>query len=85
MTRVVVYKSARIAEMYLYVAEGEGLERVPATLLARLGKPLEALRLDLTPERRLARCEAPAVLDAIATRGFFLQLPPVIETGNTHG
>ena len=48
------------------------------------GKPIEALRLDLTPERRLARCEAPAVLDAIATQGFYLQLPPVIETGNAH-
>lgn len=86
MTRVVIYKSARIAEMYLYVAENavdaEGLARVPPTLLVRFGKPLEAMRLELTPERRLARCEARAVLDAIATQGFYLQLPPVIETGH---
>ncbi len=81
MTRVVVYKSARIADMYLYVAEADDLERVPATLLARFGKPHEALRLDLTPERRLSRSQAPAVLAAIATQGFYLQLPPVIETG----
>jgi uncharacterized protein YcgL (UPF0745 family) len=71
--------------MYLYVAENavdaEGLARVPPTLLVRFGKPLEAMRLELTPERRLARCEARTVLDGIATRGFYLQLPPVIETG----
>ena len=79
MTQVVVYKSVRIADMYLFVAEGDGLGRVPATLLARFGKPVEALRLDLTPQRRLSRSEAPAVLAAIAGHGFYLQLPPVIE------
>lgn len=87
MTRVVVYKSPRVAEMYLYVAENggdaAGLARIPPPLLVRFGKPLEAMRLDLTPERRLARCEARAVLDAIATQGFYLQLPPVIESGKS--
>ena len=79
MRRVVVYKSVRVADMYLFVDAIEGLERVPATLLARFGRPVEALRLELTPERRLSRSEAPVVLDAIAKRGFYLQMPPTID------
>ncbi len=84
MRHVIVYKSVKVADMYLFVDQQEGLERVPPTLLARFGKPVEAMRLELTPERRLARSEARAVLDAIAIRGFYLQLPPVIEAGH-HG
>ncbi len=80
MTQVIVYKSVRVADMYLFVDQHEGLDRVPAALLARFGKPEEALRLKLTPERRLARSDAPAVLAAIATHGFYLQLPPRIES-----
>jgi uncharacterized protein len=79
MKQVIVYKSVRIAEMYLFVDQEEGLDRVPPELLKRFGKPLEALRLELTPQRRLSRSEAPAVLDAIAKQGFYLQLPPAID------
>jgi len=77
--QVIVYKSIRIAEMYLFVDQQEGLDRVPPVLLSRFGKPVEAMRLDLTPERRLSRSEAPAVLDAITRQGFYLQLPPAID------
>ncbi len=79
MRRVIVYKSVKVADMYLFVDQHEGLERVPQSLLTRFGKPIEAMRLELTPERRLSRSEAPAVLDAIASRGFYLQMPPAIE------
>jgi len=76
---VIVYKSVKVADMYLFVDQREDLERVPPSLLARFGRPVEAMRLELTPELRLARSEAPTVLEAISTRGFYLQMPPVIE------
>ena len=79
MTRVVVYKSVRVADMYLFVDAIDGLERVPAALLARFGKPIEALRFELTPERKLSRSDAPVVLDALAKQGFYLQMPPTID------
>jgi uncharacterized protein YcgL (UPF0745 family) len=79
MRRVIVYKSMRIADMYLFVDAVEGLERVPAALLTRFGAPVEALRIELTPERRLSRSEASVVLDALAKQGFYLQMPPTIE------
>ena len=80
MRNVIVYKSVRISDVYLFVDQHEGLDRVPSALLTRFGEPVEAMRLELTPQRRLSRSEAPAVLDAIATQGFYLQLPPAIDT-----
>jgi len=79
MRHVIVYKSVRVADMYLFVDQREGLERVPAALLQRFGAPVEALRFELTAERRLSRSEAPVVLDALAKQGFYLQMPPTIE------
>ena len=79
MRRVIVYKSVKVADMYLFVDQDEDLKRVPQTLLTRFGKPVEALRLELTAQRRLSRSEAPAVLEAIASRGFYLQMPPAID------
>lgn len=79
MRQVIVYKSVRIAEMYLFVDQVEGLDRVPPALLQRFGKPVEAMRLELTPKRRLSRSEAPAVLDAIESQGFYLQMPPAVD------
>ena len=76
---VVVYRSPRIENMYLFVDGDEGTERVPEELLGRFGEPQEALRLVLTPERRLARAEAAVVLEAIEAQGFYLQLPPAPE------
>jgi hypothetical protein len=70
--------------MYLFVDDQEDLNRVPAALLTRFGKPVEAMRLELTRERRLARGDAPAVLAAIASHGFYLQLPPAIDAA-TYG
>jgi uncharacterized protein len=86
MRQVVVYRSSKVADMYLFVDREDGLARVPAALLARFGKPIEAMQLELTAERKLSRSEAPAVLDAIAARGFYLQLPPAVgDFGGRNG
>lgn len=77
---VIVYRSPKVAEMYLYVNLAEQLERVPEVLLARFGEPVEVMRLALAPERALARVETAAVLEALAGQGFYLQLPPPVES-----
>ena len=71
-----VYRSARKAEMYLYVDAGVDLGRVPDALLERFGRPVEALSLMLSPDRPLARADAGRVLEQIETEGFYLQMPP---------
>ena len=42
-----VYRSSRKQDMYLYVDARQHLEAVPEELLARFGKPVEALSLTL--------------------------------------
>ena len=67
-----VYKSGKEAELYLFVARDDGLERVPESLLSRFGQPQKVTSFLLTPERRLARANAERVLDAICEQGFYL-------------
>jgi uncharacterized protein YcgL (UPF0745 family) len=71
-----VYKSLREDEMYLFVDREDDLSRVPELLLEKFGTPQRVTQLVLTPERKLARAEAPKVLEAIDSQGFYLQMPP---------
>lgn len=79
MRAVVVFRSSRVDDMYLYVDATEQLSRVPGALLERFGTPIETLNLELDAQRRLARAKAIDVLDAIAKQGFYLQMPPSPE------
>jgi uncharacterized protein YcgL (UPF0745 family) len=74
-----IYRSNREHEMYLYVNRAEGLSRVPEELLTRLGTIAEVMTIELTPQRKLARANAPEVLAAIAAQGFYIQLPPQMQ------
>ncbi|RZU46926.1 hypothetical protein EV700_1312 [Fluviicoccus keumensis] len=74
-----IYKSPKKDEMYLYVRKTEGLTRVPEALLTMFGRPRHYVTLLLTPERKLARAEAPKVLAEIGEKGFYLQMPPARE------
>jgi uncharacterized protein YcgL (UPF0745 family) len=73
---VQVYRSPLKDEMYLIVDRRDGLERVPEDLLKRFGRPEPSIVFRLTPERRLARADTAAVIEALDERGFYLQLPP---------
>ena len=77
--RVTVYRTKNINDMYLYVDEATDLEPVPELLLKRFGRPIEALRFELTPTRRLARADAQVVWRQLEEVGYFLQLPPSPE------
>lgn len=72
-----VFRSPKKEGMYLYVKKQEGLERVPEALLERFGKPVHAMTLLLTPEKKLARTTPEMVAQALDEQGFYLQMPPV--------
>lgn len=71
-----VYRSTRKQEMYLFVDAADDLDPVPEELMARFGRPVEALSLLLTAERGLARADAARVLECIESQGYYLQMPP---------
>lgn len=72
----VVYRGAREADTYLYVERVDDLSRVPGALLARLGELSVVLEIELHADRRLARADPRAVMDALREQGYYLQLPP---------
>jgi uncharacterized protein YcgL (UPF0745 family) len=74
--KCIVYKSRKRQDHYLYVKEEDDLSRVPEKLLALLGDPELLMRLDLTPERRLAQADSREVLNKLDEQGFYLQMPP---------
>ena len=71
-----VFRSPRREGMYLYVDKQQGIAELPEGLLKTFGTPESVMTLLLTPERKLARADAAAVLDAIEQNGFYLQMPP---------
>ena len=74
--RCFVYKSLGKADTYLYVVRADDFSAVPTALLETLGRLEHVMALDLSPQRKLARADAADVIEALAGRGYYLQLPP---------
>lgn len=74
-----IYRSTKVAEMYLYVDLRDDLAVVPDSLLDQFGTPQLVTKLVLTPERKLARADVKKVLESIEEKGFYLQMPPPRE------
>lgn len=75
-----VYKSSPNDETYLFIDRDDGLESIPDALKSRFQKPILVTQFKLTPDRKMARAEAPNVMQSIRDQGFYLQLPPPKDT-----
>lgn len=80
-----IYKSLRKEEMYLYLREEEGFDVVPEALMDRFGSYAFVIELDLHPERKLAREDVLTVIEELRTRGYHLQMPPLLHPELYHG
>ena len=76
MPACVVYRCSKQQEMYLYLRAGLVPETLPEPLLARTGRLTEVMRIELSPQRRLARVDVNRVIEQLAGPGFYLQMPP---------
>ncbi|MCY4045288.1 MAG: YcgL domain-containing protein [Cellvibrionales bacterium] len=74
-----IYKSLQKEGLYLYVDKKEGLNRVPDALKSLFGQEKLAMTMALSADKKLAKASAKEVLDAIEEKGFYLQLPEVID------
>jgi len=81
---ITIYRSSRQEGLYLYVSQDDLLNRVPQELLQEFGIPKEAMRLHLDKNRKLAHAKSEDVLSAIEIKGYYLQLPPSIQTQVTN-
>lgn len=73
---VSVFKSPKKEELYLYVPQDDGLEKLPKELLVMFGEPAHVIDFELTPERKLAREDTALVIDSLQKKGYFMQMPP---------
>ncbi|WP_144776670.1 YcgL domain-containing protein [Marinobacter maritimus] len=72
---VSVFRSSKKSDTYLYVRRGQKWDELPESLRAIFGKPVHSMDLVMTPQRTLARTTGEQVLNAIADKDFFLQMP----------
>ena len=77
-----IYKSQRKDETFVYLAARDDFERLPEPLRTQLGELTFVLDVALTPERRLAREDVNVVRANLAERGFHIQFPPQLPTGD---
>lgn len=73
---IAAYKSPKIEDLYLFVPEETALDQLPNELLVMFGEPKHVINFELSPEKKLAQEDPKVVLEAIQTKGYFVQLPP---------
>lgn len=71
-----IYRSDRKAETYLYLAQEDGKDVVPAGLRTVLEPLVFVMELELHAQRTLARADVTTVMEELRNRGFYLQMPP---------
>jgi uncharacterized protein len=71
-----IYKSSKIADLYVYIKKGSGLECLPEPLMARMGNASLIMELELNSSRKLARADVLKVMEKLECDGFYVQMPP---------
>lgn len=61
---------------YIYLAEGQDFDDLPAALRNTFGEPEPVLELELHPDRKLAYEDVNEVMKNLAEQGYHLQMPP---------
>lgn len=74
-----IYRSSRKPEMYLYLADEDAFDQLPAELMKRFGEPSLVMELALHADRPLAREDVTRVMDSLQNQGYHLQLPPKLD------
>lgn len=73
------YRCARKAEMYLFVPAGRDQATVeadlPEDLMRATGRLTHAMDFKADPARKLARSDVHQVLQSVAEKGYYLQMP----------
>lgn len=71
-----VYRCTKKEGLYLYLDKDRDVTTLPDVLVQQTGRLERVMTLLVTVDKKLARADASQVLEAIATQGFYLQMPP---------
>ena len=73
-----IYKSLKKDELYVYLDTRDDFSKVPEVLINSFSPLQFVMELELTADRKLAREDTTKVLNALSTKGYFIQMPPVL-------
>jgi len=76
----VIYRSPVRDQTYLYVEKKDDFSRVPDALLKGFGKPQLAMVVNLAQRDKLANADINNVTQGLSDQGYYLQIPPPIES-----
>ncbi len=70
-----IYRCSYKDGMYLYIDQKDSLNDLPDALKKKIGQPELAMTLTITVKTKLANANAEAILAALNSQGFYLQIP----------
>ncbi|MBI6547312.1 YcgL domain-containing protein [Xenorhabdus lircayensis] len=76
----VIYRSLKRDQTYLYVEKRGDFSRVPEELLKTFGEPQYSMMISLSERKKLANADIEKVKAALSEQGFYLQVPPPVES-----
>ncbi|MDR0219421.1 MAG: YcgL domain-containing protein [Enterobacteriaceae bacterium] len=76
----VIYRSPKREQTYLYVEKKGDFSRVPEELLKTFGEPQLSMVIALSERKKLANADIEKVKAALVEQGFYLQIPPPVES-----
>ncbi|MDX7999483.1 hypothetical protein FE394_09780 [Xenorhabdus sp. Reich] len=76
----VIYRSLKRDQTYLYVEKRGDFSRVPEELLKTFGEPQYSMMISLSERKKLANADIEKVKMALSEQGFYLQVPPPVES-----
>ena len=74
-----IYKSAKKAQMYLFVKTRDDFSSVPEALMTMFGTPTLVTLTNLATKTKLAFADLDKVRADLNGQGYYLQLPPPPE------
>lgn len=75
-----IYRSTKREQTYLYVEKKDDFHRVPEELLKGFGVPQFSMMLNLASREKLATADITKVRQALEEQGYYLQVPPPVES-----
>ncbi|BET96794.1 YcgL domain-containing protein [Xenorhabdus taiwanensis] len=76
----VIYRSPKRDQTYLYIERRGDFSRVPEDLLKAFGEPEYSMMISLSERKKLANADIEKVKTALSEQGFYLQVPPPVES-----
>lgn len=74
-----IYASTRKDGMYLYMKKDANFDQLPDALKQLFGRPRLAMTMLLDGKKPLAKADVDDVAKQIEEKGFYLQMPPVVQ------